>query len=210
MSSQVQLYLGDCLEVMKTLPDGYVDAVVTDPPYGIDWIPRVHNRMAIIGDNGPFNPMPLLQLGKFHILWGANNYASRLPDSRCWLMWLKHDQGLWDKRSYSPFDLAWTDIEGTSKAFRYIWDGYIKQGEEHNTIQLHPAQKPIALMAWCIEMCTSNGDTVLDPFMGSGTTGVACVRTGRNFIGIEIDPGYFKIAERRIAEAQQQLSLLEA
>lgn len=199
-----QLYHGDCLEILPTLDAGSVDAVITDPPYGIGWIPRVNNRKKMIGDDSPFDPRPLLNIGEYHVFWGANNYSSRLPDKRCWLMWLKHDEGLWGKRSYAPYELAWTDFGGTAKAFRYIWDGYIKQGREHNTIQIHPSQKPVDLMSWCLSFLPE-GCTVLDPFMGSGTTGIACAETGRNFIGCEIDETYFNIASERIAKAQQQM-----
>jgi DNA modification methylase len=87
------------------------------------------------------------------------------------------------------------------RLYSQMWHGVARWATEG---RLHPTQKPIGLMKWCIERYTSAGDTVLDPFMGSGTTGVACVQTGRNFIGIEIDPTYFAIAERRIAEAQMQ------
>ena len=204
--SKITLYHGDCLEILPTLEAGIIDAVITDPPYGIDWKPRVNNKTAMVGDDKPFDPRPFLCFGSLHLFWGGNYFSSKLPDESCWLMWLKHDEGLWGKRTYSPYELAWTDFGGTHKAIRHIWDGYIKQGIEHNTIQVHPSQKPVALMEWCLSF-TPEGATILDPFMGSGTTGVACVQTGRNFIGIEIDKGYFDIAEKRIKEAQLQIRM---
>lgn len=192
------LYCGDCLEIMPTIE---ANAVVTDPPYGMKWMPRVRNQKAIIGDDEPFDPAPVLALGKQHILFGANHYASRLPDQASWLLWLKHDPGLFGKRGYSPFELAWSDLGGSAKAIKHIWDGWIKQGEWFNTHQVHPAQKPVEVMQWCVAMTEG---AVCDPYMGSGSTGVACALLGRPFVGVEIDPGYFDIACERISAAQSQ------
>ena len=194
------LYLGDCYAI---LPGLTVESVVTDPPYGIDWMPRVRNQKAIAGDGEPFDPAPIL-VGKQHILFGANHYASRLPDGSRWLCWLKHDPGLFGKRGYSPFELAWTDLGGSCQAIKHIWDGWIKQGESFNTHQVHPAQKPVEVMQWCVAMTEG---VVCDPFMGSGTTGVACALMGRPFVGIELDAQYFDIACERIAAANKQQRL---
>jgi len=192
------LYLGDCLEVLPTLEDNSVDCVITDPPYGMKWMPRVRNRREIIGDDKPFDPSFLLNIGKTHIIWGVNHFATKLPDCPSRLLWLKHDPGLFGKRNTSPFELAfWDGGNKACKAIKHIWDGYIKEGVAHNSFQEHPAQKPVEVMSWCVSLTEG---TVLDPFMGSGTTGVAALKLGRNFIGIEIDPEYFEIAVRRIRD----------
>jgi len=199
---------GDCLEVMKDWPDGCVDAVVTDPPYGIDYQPKgsgskrrkqQNRKPCIVNDNHPFDPSPLLRLSKTLVLWGAHHYASRLTDSGGWLVWDKK-RGATLSRGFTASDceLAWTNVGGSVKMFNYMWNGLCRDGEvgEH----YHPTQKAIALMEWCLKVTGVPADgIVLDPYCGSGTTAVACIRTGRHYIGIEIDPGYCEIARRRVA-----------
>jgi DNA modification methylase len=211
----VTLYHGDCLEVMRTLPDGCVDAVVTDPPYGIGYA----GSQSVGGTPGrkkaywrtwatswdeqriaPETMLAVAQCAPKAVVWGGNFYADVLPPSKGWMIWDKTQRDL----SFGDAELAWTNVLGSMRIFSLNRCHVALDGKEH------PTQKPVKLMEWCIEKISKPGDTILDPFMGSGTTGVACVKTGRNFIGIEIDKGYFDIAERRIAEAQMQLPLLEA
>ena len=187
----------DCREVLPLLPK--VDAVVTDPPYGIGY---EHKELGgIVGDDKEFDPRPFLVASE-HIFWGANHFASRLPDETRWLVWLKHDPGLFGKRSHAPFDLAWCDTGGSGRAIKHIWDACIREGEWFGKPNCHPHQKPVEVLEWCIGF--TSGQTILDPFMGSGTTGVACVKLGRKFIGIEIDAKYFDIACKRIRDAYAQ------
>lgn len=197
------LYCGDCREILPTLEP--VEAVVTDPPYGIG---HKHKTLGgIIGDDEPFDPLTFL-VAQNHIFWGANHYASKLPDVRRWLVWLKHDPGLFGKRNHAPFDLAWTDLKGSGRAFKHIWDASIREGEWFGKPNCHPHQKPTELMVWCLEFIPT-AETILDPFMGSGPTGVACMQLGRKFVGIEIEPRYFDIACKRIEEAQRQGQLFQ-
>jgi site-specific DNA-methyltransferase (adenine-specific) len=212
----VTLYCGDAPVLAAALQG--VGALITDPPYGTHFdftrprrsrtplTPGSHHARwstNVIGDEQPFEPAPWLHYPQV-ILWGANHYASRLPDSPAWLTW--------DKRAGLPPDdhadceHAWTNLPGVSRIYRHLWRGIIRAGEE-NVVhggKLHPAQKPVALMQWCVEKTTG---PVLDPYMGSGSTGVACLRLGRPFIGIEIDPHWFAIACHRLAAASQQLPL---
>jgi site-specific DNA-methyltransferase (adenine-specific)/modification methylase len=102
---------------------------------------------------------------------------------------------------------AWTNLGGPSRLYSHKWNGMIRGGEEGKVRRVHPMQKPVALMRWCVEM--THGETVLDPYMGSGTTGVACVRLGRRFIGIELEPKYFAIAKRRIQDELKKVAFLE-
>lgn len=190
------LHLGDCREIVPAL---VVGAVVTDPPYGIS---HEHKTLGgIVGDDAPFDPAFLLAVGKQHVIWGANHFASRLPDATRWLMWLKHDPGLFGTRGHAPFDLAWTDLGGAGRAMRHIWDASIREGEWFGKPNCHPHQKPAELMAWCVSMTEG---VVLDAFMGSGSTGVGATWQGRAFIGIEIEPRYFDIACERIEAARKQ------
>ena len=201
--SNIQLMLGDCLELMKALPAGSVDAVITDPPYGLGakmqggtWGAKNKAMMQWDAEARDEFVTPLLKVAPIVVIWGGNYYE--LPPSRGWLSWYKPDA----PPTMGHFELAWTNIDRTAQQIRY---SIAATNPERSG---HPTQKPIAVMKWCMDKVgVPVGATVLDPFMGSGTTGVACVQTGRNFIGIELDPSYYAIAQRRIAEAQMQPAL---
>jgi site-specific DNA-methyltransferase (adenine-specific) len=197
------LYLGDCREVLPTL--GKVDAVVTDPPYGLgDW----NNRGSNAG--GPFDSeftqswdksitaehVALIRAASKHqILWGGNYFGDLLPRTKQMFVWNKGIRGM----HFNDCEIAWcSQFREACRVFDY--------SPASAETKEHPTQKPLALMKWCIERLPQ-GDTVLDPFMGSGTTGVACAKLGRKFIGIEIEPKYFDIACRRIEAAYKQPDL---
>lgn len=206
------LYLGDCLEILPTLPK--VDAVVTDPPYGISFVHGGNDRggigkgkyatkfagEAIAGDAVPFDPSSLLSMGVPAIIWGANHFSDRVPGSKGWLVWDKRAAS-GHTNDFADCEIAWTNIRTVARVFRHHWDGMMR-ASEHGAARVHPTQKPIALMEWCVRF--TEGETVLDPFMGAGSTGVACMNLGRKFIGIEIEPKYFEIACERIKAAQDQ------
>ena len=193
-----RLILGDCRDVLPTL--GKVDAVVTDPPYGIadKWVGGKGHGWAKAGFDGvlrnTWDGQPpdaetitaLLSCSDQQIIWGGNYFA--LPLSRCWLIWNKPERGF----TLAEAEMAWTNRDNVVRVF---------DGPRSESDRQHPTQKPVALMAWCVEKTTG---LVLDPFMGSGTTGVACVKLGRKFIGIEIEPKYFDIACRRIEQATRE------
>ena len=194
----VTLYLGDCREILPTL--GKVDAVVTDPPYGIGYRPYQQNAVeheAIIGDDAAFDPAHLVGICGQAILWGANNYADRLPRGG-WLCWDKRTNEAADRCLGAPFELAWHSRPTTYKIARILHGGAVN-ADGPGIVRLHPTQKPIRLMEWCIGLVA--GETIVDPYMGVGTTGVAAAKLGRKFIGIEIEPKYFDIACRRIQAA---------
>jgi site-specific DNA-methyltransferase (adenine-specific)/modification methylase len=199
----IELYLGDCLQVLATLPDS-INAVITDPPYGLgDKLTKGgtwHTRGVWADFKAEWDTEPkqdiidkILEMGLPTVIFGGNYYT--LPPSRCWLSWSKINT----MPSMADMELAWTNFDRPAKQYRSMRNGWNRE---------HPTQKPVGLMEWILINYTNEGDTILDPFMGSGTTGVACINTGRNFVGIEISPEYFAIAERRIAEAQMQPRLL--
>lgn len=200
----VALYLGDCLEVMKGLPK--VDAVVTDPPYGIGESNKKNlsrdGRLAKVtnyGDYGwdsePAKPAAIkkIQAGsKYQIIFGGNYF--NLPPTSCLLVWDKMNGA----SDFADCEIAWTNLKKAIRLKKHLWNGMLRESKEK---RFHPTQKPERIMAWAISHLPTCADSILDPFMGSGTTGVACVNLGRAFIGIELDPGYFKIAVERIREA---------
>ena len=206
------LYLGDCLAVREGgwLWPG-VDAVVSDPPYGIGFEKGaggkgIHssgtggrNTGTVHGDDAPFEPGEWLRFPHV-ILWGANHFSQRLPHGR-WLAWNKlGGMEPWD--SFSDVEFAWQNIRAADRIFSHLWKGLCQAGQGEK--RYHPTAKPVSLMRWCIELIPDTATTILDPFMGSGTTGVAAVKLGRKFIGIEIEEKYFDIACRRIEEAYRQ------
>ena len=201
------LYLGDCREILPTL--GRLDAVVTDPPYGISYkkgsggLGRhlIRNIEAIRGDDEPCDPKPWLGFPEV-ILWGANHFARRLPESGRWLAWNKlGDKEPWD--SFSDVEFAWCSNKGNDRIFSHLWKGLCQKGA--GVKREHPTQKPVELLEWCLTFVS--GHSVLDPFMGSGTTLIACAKLGRRGIGIEIEPKYFEIACRRVEQAYLQADL---
>ena len=201
-----RLILGDCLEVMPTL--GKVDAVVTDPPYGIDYgragrFSASHGwgqwRENVSWDSDRPEPAvfdAIQSCSKEQIIWGGNYFADLLPAKMRWLSW---DKGQRDF-SLADMELAWTSQQKAARVFNYPRVAAVKDGKQH------PTQKPVALMQWCLGFLP-NAETILDPFMGSGTTLVACAKLGRKGIGIEIDPDYFDIACKRVEEAYRQPDL---
>ena len=203
------LYCGDCLEVLPTL--GKVDAVVTDPPYGIGYVAEESSQRgitkfpAIKGDDSLFDPTPFINANDC-ILFGCNNYCHAIPPRQGqWYFWDKvKKNGLGVRIAEGEY--CWHKRGTKPRAFRHLWSGAHRDSESGELSQ-HPTQKPVALLEWCISMV--DAETILDPFMGSGTTGVACVKLGRKFIGIEIEPKYFDIACKRIERAYADQALLD-
>lgn len=207
----VTLYCGDCLEVMKSIPDKSIDAVITDPPYGIGLDgskESIQNGVQIrkayefkgwdkhIPSENYFDEIK--RASRNQIVFGANYFNEYLQQGhKGWIIWDKGQRGL----TMSDCEIVYSSF---NKPTRIITVHRAKLWAEKPQ---HPTQKPLTLLSQIIKENTNEGDVILDPFMGSGTTGVACVQTGRNFIGIEIDPTYFAIAEKRIKDAEQQMRL---
>jgi site-specific DNA-methyltransferase (adenine-specific) len=202
---RARLYLGDCREVLPTL--GRVDAVVTDPPFGLGekmqggtWGAKEGFKEMLDWDASAPPLELLMQIANFSprcVMWGGNYFG--LPPSRCWLVWDKSNA----VPTMADVELAWTNLDRPAKRFKGMV-GRVEFG--------HPTQKPLDLMLWTIAQVEhyAPAQTILDPFMGSGTTGVAAVQMGRDFIGIEREERYFDIACRRIEEAQKQADLFIA
>mgnify|MGYP003151685809 CR=1 FL=1 len=196
------LYQGDCLEIVPTL--GKVDAVVTDPPYGIGehgGKARTRGRRGYCKhENLNWDKdrpsaaafRAILSCSDDQIIWGGNYFADLLPPTMGWFYWRKLMGG-----AFSDGELAWTSRQSALREFVKCPRSVDKQ---------HPTEKPVVLMKWCLGFLP-DARTILDPFMGSGTTGVACAKLGRKFIGIELEPKYFDIACKRIENAYAQPDL---
>ena len=197
------LYHGDCLEILPDL--GEVGSVVTDPPYGIERFKKGFGTTRFKGHGAEkkgieWDKRPdqqdlnlLIELSQEQIIWGANNFT--LPESEYFLVWDK----MQTVDNFASAELAYTNIKQPAKVFRYS----IHQHNQDEKVKAHPTQKPVRLMEWCLSFLKAEG-IVLDPYMGSGTTGVACANMSRKFIGIEIDKGYFDKACERIDAAYAQ------
>lgn len=203
------LYLGNCLEVIPLI--GNVDAVVTDPPYGIGYKSHLVNLGAqyfdvISNDCGELDLREILTLAPRVLSFGANCYPHQLPHRGRWLCWDKRTiDGSADKMMGSPFELAWCNkTTGFDKIVRVLHGGVVNADGGKRQ---HPTQKPISVMQQAIIWAAHDAQTILDPFMGSGTTLVACQRMGRHGIGIELDPDYFDIACKRVEAAARQPDL---
>ena len=244
----VEIYQGDCLEIMPTLPQ--VDAIITDLPYGTtacSWdniipfdkmwheIERINKGVFVTTASQPFTSVLItsnLEMFKYELIWQkerptnfmmGNKQILKYHENVC--VFYEHqptynpileEKPPENKRKNKPRKMT-NAVYGITEGEKYeerVVSGGIKDFNYPHSIQffsmergLHPTQKPVSLYSYLIQTYTNEGDTVLDITMGSGTTGVACVQTGRNFIGIEIDETYFKIAEKRIHDAQQQMRL---
>ena len=208
-SGGITIYHGDCREILPSLAP--VDLVLTDPPYGIA-LDTDNSRFSVgtkgnmakggngigsangapvIGDDTPFDPSFLLGYGSYQIVWGWHNFPDKLPRGTC-LVWIKRNDAAFGS-FLSDAETAWM-----SKGHGV----YCRRDLSNNAIaneRAHPTQKPIPLMTWCLGFFPSAA-TVLDPFMGSGTTLVAAKNLGRNAIGIEIEERYCEIAAERLSQ----------
>ena len=212
-----ELWHGDCREVLPLLPR--FELLLTDPPYGLAIGRPENNKRGRYGkqtgatheasgwdDEAPSSDLLALVTAKAQnaIIWGGNYFSAHLPNERGWLVWDKVND---DFYSTSDCELAWTSLKQRLKIFRRphgLDKGFMVKDGFGN---VHPTQKPVPLMAWCLDQA-GRPATVLDPFMGSGSTGVACVQLGLAFTGIERERGYFDSACERIARAQAQGTLL--
>ena len=215
-----RLIQGDCAEILPTLR---ADGAVTDPPYGIgEGATKVKTRQRTAGGKskaladqreykgGEWDETPasaehiaLIRAASTHQIIFGGNYFEGLGPTTCWLIWDKQN----GDNDFADCELAWTNLPKAVRRIYWRWNGMIRKGDD---VREHPTQKPVGVMEWCIKHLPETAQTILDPFMGSGTTGVACVNLGRSFIGIERDPDYFEIAVRRITDAHRQADLFVA
>lgn len=202
-----ELWQGDCLEFLKKMPKNSVDLILTDPPYGkkadkgTNGFGSTKNRRY---EGGWDSQRPakevfdeMLRVAQNVIIFGGNYFCDVLPPSNHWIFWDKKG----DIAFQNPFadgELIYTTFKKPIKRIVFKQQGFITDSKDK---RYHPTQKPSELVEMLIKQYSTEDDTILDCFMGSGTTGIACINTNRRFIGIELDEGYFNIAKQRIDEA---------
>lgn len=210
-----QIINADCLDILRQLPDKCVDLLLTDPPYGIDY-----GGQLIKGEeyktqtnkhgwrnfgNGEWDKerpsaeifREMLRVSKNQIIWGGNYFADLLPASQGWFVWNKMQRNF----SLADGELAWTSFDKALRIFDY------SRGQANQDEKIHPTQKPLKLIEWCLARGGVENDLVLDCFSGSGTTAVACHNLHRRFICIEKDPEYYRASCERLEQAQRQQTL---
>jgi len=205
---------GDCLDVMRGWPDGCVDAVVTDPPYGIGEAAGKNKSRSVLAtakdygnaswDDAPPPPAAfaaMRRLSCHQVIFGGNYFAEWLGNSPSWIVWDK-DNGLSD---FADCELAWTSHKRAVRKVRWRWNGMLQEPGFVKDQRVHPTQKPLGLMMWVVENYTNPSTIILDPFCGSGTTCVAAKLLGRHYIGIEIDPEYAEMARARLRNTEAPL-----
>jgi DNA modification methylase len=213
-----KLYHGDCLEIMPEL--GFMSLCITDPPYGINIAKtgRVGGTKPFGKSGGPeikpkeypksdwdASPPPRIAFeiiraaSQDQIIFGANYFSNYLPPSKCWLVWDKDNTG-----NFSEAELAYTSFDLALRKIRWRWNGMLKEAPEE---RFHPTQKPVGLFAWILEKYGQDAVSVLDPYLGSGTTALACERLKKRWVGIEISEEYCAIAAKRIEAERKQLKL---
>jgi site-specific DNA-methyltransferase (adenine-specific)/modification methylase len=205
------LYLGDCREILPTL--GKVDLVLTDPPYGIGhkhsgkakgkWDRA--NSQSIYMDDVDFDPRPYF-IAQDVIMFGGDHFARHLPHGGVFHVWDKECGRTNRFDSFSDAEIFWTSFACKRRVIRYMWKGLQVENPMKDQKRFHPTQKPVEVMMQVAAM-RPHANTTCDPFMGSGTTGVAAVKLRRQFIGIEREQKYFDIACQRIENAQRQENL---
>ena len=199
---------GDCLELMKEMPDKSIDLIVTDPPYGkkadkgTNGFGTSKNRRYQGGwdnqrpDKQVFDEM--FRISKNLIIFGANYFCDMLPFSNHWIFWDKKGD-ISFKNPFADGELIYTTFTSPIKRVVFKQQGFITDSKDK---RYHPTQKPSELIQMLIEQYSNKGDIILDPFLGSGTTAVACVNTNRHYIGFELDPQYYDIACKRLDEVE--------
>jgi len=227
----IEIYQGDCLDYLKQFKDNQFDYVVTDPPYGIGEAAGKNKTRGSTADSNKWKetrnttgvgvpstdfgnmtwddkrPEPIyfdemLRVSKNQIIFGGNYFADLLYASSCWIVWDKEN----GDSDFADCELAWTSFKTAVRIFKYRWNGMLQGNMRFKEKRVHPNQKPLPLMELIIANYTKEGESILDPFMGSGTTGEAAIRFNRKFTGIEKENQFFEFSGKRLKQAQNQLS----
>lgn len=221
MIEENKIYNANCLDILKECPDRYFDLVLTDPPYGIN-IEKMSFTKSIKGGVCKRNDYSncfqdnrlskkyfdeIFRISKNQIIFGGNYYTEYLQSTSSWLVWNKKGEDGKYSNDFADGELAWTSFGKPLKIYHYLWSGMIQQDMKNKDIRIHPTQKPLRLFEKILMDFSKEGDLILDPFSGSGTTAVACHELKRRFICIEKDKDYYEASKERLWNVQRQMKL---
>ena len=212
-----KVYCGDSLEYLKSLEDNAVDLVVTDPPYGIGETNEQNQTRGCKADTTNYGHYEwdsdrvskefidqIRRVSKNQIIFGGNYYTDYLPPSSCWIVWDKKN----GKTDFADCEMAWASFDKAVRQIRWKWQGMLQEHADFRKEErVHPTQKPVGVMREILKMYASKDDVVLDPFLGSGSTAIACTQFGCNYIGIDKKEDYVEIAKERLKEHETQKRL---
>lgn len=215
-------YNMDCMEGMKEFPDNYFDLAIVDPPYGIGaarytrggtQYGRAMAQSKVYGLKGWDDAKPtayyfaeLFRVSRNQIIWGGNHMAAEIAkDSPCWIVWDK----MTGENGYADCELAWTSFNSAVRVFRFRWMGMLQGDMKNKEYRIHPTQKPVALYRWLLEHYAKDGDKILDTHVGSASSLIACREMGFKYVGFEIDEDYFKMAKKRLDQAENQVNIFD-
>jgi site-specific DNA-methyltransferase (adenine-specific) len=211
-----EIICGDCLDVMREMEDKSVDLVLTDPPYGIGAYSNGNMGGGVLAKQSQFKATDwdfekpnrsyfdeIQRISKNQIIFGGNYFADILPASTCWIVWDK-DNG---QNNFADCELCWTSFKTAVRKYKFRWQGMLQEDMKHKEKRFHPTQKPVKLFEWLLKNYAKEGDVIFDPFAGSAAPLVACIRLGYQFMGVEKDPEYFRMAQERINKIKPQEKL---
>lgn len=210
----------DCLDILKKLPDKCIDLILTDPPYGIniEKMSFTNSTKGGVCERNDYSDCfrdeklnkiffdEMIRVSKNQIIFGGNYYTEYLKSTQGWLVWNKKGDGRYSN-DFADGELAWTSFNKPLKIYHYLWSGMLQQDMKNKEKRVHPTQKPTKLFEMILQDFTTEGDIILDPFSGSGTTSRACHDTKRRFICIEKDKDYYEASIKLLEDHTKQLNL---
>jgi site-specific DNA-methyltransferase (adenine-specific) len=209
----IEMIQGDNMDYMKTVPDGYFELAIVDPPYGIKQGGDKNNSRGKLATSKKYhsfddNKPPtkeyfseLQRISKHQIIWGANHFISLIPfNSSCWIVWDKVN----GKTDFADCELAWTNFDTSVRKFSFQWQGMLQGNMKHKEPRIHPTQKPVALYKWLLQNYAKQGDKIFDSHGGSGSICIACEDMGFDLVWIEKDKDYYRDAVKRYKEHKRQ------
>ena len=211
----------DCMEGMKKYPDKYFDLAIVDPVYGdvtqggymknSDSITKLAKpkqyHLSLWNQEKTTEEYfdELFRVSKNQIIWGGNYFIEEINrNSQCWIVWDKERTA-----GFADFEIAWTSFNSASRIFRFMWNGMLQGDMKNKEYRIHPTRQPVALYEWCINKFANPDDIILDTHVGSGSSLIACHKTGHEYVGFEIDKTYFDLAKKRIDQETAQQMLWE-
>lgn len=214
-----QVICGDCRSIMAEWPDGCVDLVLTDPPYGIGESNRKNLSRSVLAKNTDYGDYQwdrkklsdetvreMVRVSRDQIIFGGNYYGGILGDTSCYIVWDK-DNG---ENDFADCELAWTSFKKATRKVKWRWHGMLQEPGYPKEKRVHPTQKPLGVARWILERYSKPTDVILDPCCGSGTFCIAAKQLGRNYIGIDISEDYCRIARERLAACDSGVPASEA